>query len=273
MSKQSSSETCGSPFSGLGPGDNDDLLPACLSLSEEEASEEVCLVKLRVASSTSPSRPVSSTVLSRCRSRVWCDGCVVPVDETEPEPELVETFAEPEEFSSFDSSFCVLTSCCTRRCLVMRMTRGIEALSNSALITPAENRSSHCASSTNRSHPAWEGDPGDACVDRPNSNRSSISANVAHSLPIPPSETNNVANVFLVRCKPPRKRLLWSRRCTPLRWRANATDPTSAPITTARAVCFGENNTFPVSVTSSSSSSEETRPRRSSSRSSSRFPW
>ena len=103
-------------------------------------------------------------------------------------------------------------------------------------MSPMEKGSSHCASSTRRIQPGREGCAGAACVARPRSSRSSISARVLHRRAAPCVERRMDSSVFLRRCMTPRKRLLWSRRCTPLRWRVNATAPDRRPASTARAM-------------------------------------
>ena len=103
-------------------------------------------------------------------------------------------------------------------------------------MSPMENGSSQCASSTSRIQPGREGCAGAACVALPNSSRSSMSAMVSHRREAPFVETRIDSSVFLRRCATARKRLLWSRLCTPLSWRVNATAPDKRPMITARAI-------------------------------------
>ena len=130
-----------------------------------------------------------------------------------------------------------LVSCAPRPLTcVMTTTSGMEHRSRSARMSPMENGSSHCASSTSRIQPGKEGCAGAACVARPRSRRSSMSAIVLHRRAAPCVDTKMDSSVFLRRCRTARKRLLWSRRCTPLRWRVNATAPLRRPMITARAI-------------------------------------
>ena len=130
-----------------------------------------------------------------------------------------------------------LASCAPRPLTcVMTTTSGMEHRSRSALINPMEYGSSHCASSTNKIQPGREGCAGAACVARPRSRRSSMSAIVLHRRAAPCVDTKMDSSVFLRRCRTARNLLLWSRRCTPLRWRVNATAPLRRPMITARAI-------------------------------------
>ena len=143
-------------------------------------------------------------------------------------PAAVASFASLP--ASFPSESIAASAASSLLCVIIT-TSGMLQCSRHARITPADMGSSVWASSTNNKKPGREGCAGAACTDRPRRSRSSISASVLHRPATLSRERNACVRVCLRRCNDARKRRLWSRRCTPLRCRVNATALVRRPAT------------------------------------------